>query len=96
MHTIFADEQSTYRPAHLATWDARLDQVNVLALHLAITHLASVCIQANVCRGESNLSARVAHDLLIVDFGRGRNLAKDHDHIGLRGRFAGHLRAAAE
>ena len=56
-------------------------------------HLAGVCVEAHVLGGEANLSARVAHHLLVVDLGRGGDLAKDHDHVGLAGGLTGHLQA---
>ncbi len=39
----------------------------------------------------ANVLDGVADDLLVVEAGLGRDLAKDHDHAGLGGRLAGNL-----
>ena len=46
-------------------------------------HLVS--INANIITGESNVPYCVPNNLLIVHFGSGRDLAKNHNHVGLCG-----------
>jgi len=59
---------------------------NVWGLLLDVyKHIHLVSINANIITGEPNVSDGVPNDLLIVHFGSGCDLAKNHDHIGLCG-----------
>ena len=46
-------------------------------------HLALVRVEADVVRDKADVAGRLAHDGLVVDLGLGRDLAEDHDHVGL-------------
>ncbi|PON46933.1 hypothetical protein TorRG33x02_324670 [Trema orientale] len=65
---------------------------NVGALLLNVDEdLAVVGVEADVVGDEADGAAGVADDLLVVDVGLGRDLAEDHDHVGLGAGLAGHL-----
>lgn len=46
-------------------------------------HFARVGVEADVVRREPDVARRFADDRLVVHLGRRRDLAKDHDHVGL-------------
>ncbi|KAH7865984.1 hypothetical protein Vadar_013906 [Vaccinium darrowii] len=53
--------------------------------------LAVISVEANIIRNKSNLATGIAHDLLVVYLGFGRDLAKDHDHVGLGASLTGNF-----
>ncbi|WVZ05909.1 hypothetical protein V8G54_019255, partial [Vigna mungo] len=54
-------------------------------------HLAFVSIKTDIIRDESNAAACVTDNLLVVYFGLGCDLPKDHDHVSLGACFTGNL-----
>mmetsp|Transcript_718 Transcript_718/g.2130 ORF Transcript_718/g.2130 Transcript_718/m.2130 type:complete len:265 (+) Transcript_718:788-1582(+) len=54
-------------------------------------HLAVVRIESNLSGGETNVTARLAHNGFVVDHGLSSDLTKHHHHVGLRSRLARHL-----
>ena len=55
-------------------------------------HIAGLVIESLVRVVIANVFNRIADDSLVVDLRLGGDLAEDHDHAGLGGSLAGHLR----
>ncbi|ONI20563.1 hypothetical protein PRUPE_2G022600 [Prunus persica] len=65
---------------------------DIRALMLNVNQdLAVVSIKANMIWNKSNRTAGVTYNFLIVHFGFGCNLSKDHDHVGLGASLTGNF-----
>lgn len=54
-------------------------------------HLALVTIQTDVIRDETNVTADLSHDGFVINLRLGGDFTENHNHVGLRRRFARNL-----